>query len=195
MSVLLNQFVGATAPEDSEGRRSYIESQLISINHALRPRRRRNTRTAGTRSQETRPLSPEASAASQLADQRRHCVMGQSSPADHKTKFTCRFTGRQSVKQPILVQPKVLSDGTALELHLNAEQLRVGAAQDRGTDRGAESDSAGMGRVLQARSRPNALPQTRRLDRATPLVASLPALAVCGWMVAPRQTVRRVWLG
>lgn len=39
-----------------------------------------------------------------------------------------RLKGRQLVKQPILVQPKELSGGTPLELHLNAEQLRVGAA-------------------------------------------------------------------
>src|SRR5262249_46375238 len=50
-------------------------------------------------------------------------------------------------------------------------------AQDRGSDQGTESDSAGLGRVLQTRPRPNTLPQTRRLDRATNLVASISAMA------------------
>jgi hypothetical protein len=53
-----------------------------------------------------------------------------------------------------------------------------------------------MGRVLQACPHPNALPQTRRLDCAAYLVASLPALAM--WRlaaVAIREVVRRVWLG
>src|ERR1700719_4165392 len=39
---------------------------------------------------------------------------------------------------------------------------------------------AGLGGVLQTRPHPQALPTTRRLDSATHLVASVPALAQCG---------------
>ena len=47
------------------------------------------------------------------------------------------------------------------------------SAEDRATDPGAESDLAGMGRVLQTSPRSNPLPQTRRLDRAPHLVAPI----------------------
>src|ERR1019366_3741043 len=50
-------------------------------------------------------------------------------------------------------------------------------AEDRGTDHGTESDTAGVGRVLQARPCPNTLPPTRPLDRAAHLVASFSAVA------------------
>jgi hypothetical protein len=60
----------------------------------------------------------------------------------------------------------------------------VGATQRLATDRAAdtrtESDPAGMGRVLQTRPRSNPLPQTRRLDRATRLVAPFPPMADLG---------------
>ena len=51
------------------------------------------------------------------------------------------------------------------------------SAKDGGADKGAESDLAGMGRVLQTGPRSNALPQTRWLDRAPHLVAPFPPLA------------------
>src|SRR5437773_1408177 len=48
---------------------------------------------------------------------------------------------------------------------------------NRGTDCGAKSTPAGLGRVLQTRPHPQALPTSRRLDPSTHLVASVPALA------------------
>src|SRR5215470_9978749 len=69
-------------------------------------------------------------------------------------------------------------------------------AKDNGTDRGNESDLAGVGRVLQTSPRSNALPQTRRLDRAPHLVAPLPPVAHPGLdTTAQGEAVRRVWLG
>jgi len=60
-------------------------------------------------------------------------------------------------------------------------------------DRGAKPALARVGRVLQTRSRPKALPTSRRLDPATHLVTSVPALAQC-WLetAACDQALRRV---
>src|SRR2546430_7681359 len=70
------------------------------------------------------------------------------------------------------------------------------SAKDSGTDRGTESDLAGLGRVLQTSPRPNALPQTRRLDRAAHLVAPFLPVADPGLdTVAQGEAVCRVWLG
>src|ERR1039458_7492185 len=64
------------------------------------------------------------------------------------------------------------------------------SAKDSGTDKGTESDLAGLGRVLQTSPRPNALPQTRRLDRAPHLVAPFPPVAYPGLAaVAPGEAV------
>ena len=61
---------------------------------------------------------------------------------------------------------------------------------DRGTDKGTESGLTGLGRVLQTSPRPNALPQTRRLDRAPHLVAPFPPVAHPGLAaVAPGEAV------
>ena len=51
-----------------------------------------------------------------------------------------------------------------------------GASEDQGADRGTEPALAGLGRVLQTRPRPQALPPSRRLDPATHLVASVPSV-------------------
>ena len=65
--------------------------------------------------------------------------------------------------------------------------------QDQGADCGTESTLAGMGRVLQTRPRPQALPPSRRLDCATDLVASVQALAQRRLETAARDhAVRRV---
>ena len=50
-------------------------------------------------------------------------------------------------------------------------------AKDSGADTGTKSDLARLGRVLQTSPRSNALPQTRRLDRAAHLVAPFPPVA------------------
>src|ERR1019366_3870903 len=52
------------------------------------------------------------------------------------------------------------------------------AGDDSGVDPRDQSRLARLGRVLQACSRPRALPSTRWLDRAAPVVASVPALAL-----------------
>ena len=54
------------------------------------------------------------------------------------------------------------------------------SAQDGATDQGAESDLAGMGRVLQTSPRSNPLPQTRRPDRAPHLIAPILPMAEPG---------------
>src|SRR3954469_18581660 len=70
------------------------------------------------------------------------------------------------------------------------------AAGNQGTDRAAEPSLAGVGSLLQACSRPNALQQTRPLDRAAHLVASIQMLAQL-WLeaAAEAQALRRVWAG
>lgn len=69
-------------------------------------------------------------------------------------------------------------------------------AKDSGADTGTKSDLARLGRVLQTSPRSNALPQTRRLDRAPHLVAPFPPVADPGLdTVAQGEAVRRVWLG
>src|SRR5437879_4820735 len=60
------------------------------------------------------------------------------------------------------------------------------SAKDSSTDRGAESDPARLGRVLQTSPRSNALPQTRRLDRAAHLVAPFLPVADPGWIQLPK---------
>jgi hypothetical protein len=62
-----------------------------------------------------------------------------------------------------------------------------------GYRRGRSTKDA-MGTLLQACPRPNALQQTRPLDRATHLVASIPLLAQL-WLetATEAQAVRRVW--
>ena len=73
---------------------------------------------------------------------------------------------------------------------------KKGVDFDSSTDRGAESDPARLGRVLQTSPRSNALPQTRRLDRAAHLVAPfLPAADPGLDPVAQGEAVCRVWLG
>ena len=70
------------------------------------------------------------------------------------------------------------------------------SAKDGGADKGAESDLAGMGRVLQASPHSNALPQARRLDCASHMVAPFPPVADPGLdTVAQGEAVRGVWLG
>ena len=53
----------------------------------------------------------------------------------------------------------------------------AGAAQDQGTDREIESDSAWLGQLLQEGSRPKALQPIEPLDRAADLVASIQTMA------------------
>src|SRR5919106_2342432 len=70
------------------------------------------------------------------------------------------------------------------------------ATEDQGSDRAAESCIARVGSLLQACPRPNALQQTRPLDRAAHLVASVQVLAQL-WLetAAEAQALRRVWSG
>lgn len=70
------------------------------------------------------------------------------------------------------------------------------ASEDQGSDRAVEPCFAGLGSLLQACPRPNALQQTRPLDRAAHLVASVQVLAQL-WLetAAGAQALRRVWVG
>jgi hypothetical protein len=71
-----------------------------------------------------------------------------------------------------------------------------GTAQDQGSDRATKPSLAGVGSLLQACPRPNALQQTRQLDRAAYLVASVQVLAQQRLETASEaQDVRRVWVG
>ena len=62
-----------------------------------------------------------------------------------------------------------------------------GASDNPGADCGAESALAGLGRVLQTRPRPQALPPSRWLDRAAHLVASVSTMAQRGLEQLPRS--------
>src|SRR5207244_1387384 len=60
------------------------------------------------------------------------------------------------------------------------------SAKDSSTDRGAESDPARLGRVLQTSPRSNALPQTRRLDRARIWSHHFCRWRTRGWIQLPK---------
>src|SRR3954447_12275859 len=70
------------------------------------------------------------------------------------------------------------------------------ATEDQESDRVVEPCVAGLGALLQACPRPNALQQARPMDRAAHLVASIQVLAQL-WLetAAGAQAVRRVWAG
>src|SRR6266853_5163953 len=68
--------------------------------------------------------------------------------------------------------------------------------ENQGPDRTTQPGVAGLGALLQACPRPNTLQQSRPLDRAAHLVASVQMLAQLRLETAAEgQNVRRVWVG
>ena len=71
-----------------------------------------------------------------------------------------------------------------------------GAGDHRGADSAAQPGPAGMGALLQACSRPEALPPARRMGGASRVGASVQEVAVSGMAIpAQRYALRRVGLG